>query len=221
MKKLIIFDCDGVLVDSEIIANRVDAEILTHLGYPLTAEDCIKRFTGMNDQSVKQSIFEESGLDLPEDFSEKARLQAFENELTPLMLPVLQAISKHKMERCVASNSLRKRVIRSLELTEQIQFFNQEHIFTAAQVQKGKPAPDLFLYAATQMGYAPKDCLVIEDSIAGIQAAQAADMDVIAFLGGGHTRFEWYKNRINVHNVPIAHNTKEIWELMNEKIKKQ
>jgi len=136
------------------------------------------------------NIFEESGLDIPEDFSEEARLQAFENELTSLMLSVLQAVRENKIERCVASNSLRKRVIRSLELTDQIQFFKLEHIFTAAQVQKGKPAPDLFLYAATQMGYAPENCLVIEDSIAGLQAAREAGMEVIAFLGGSHAGFE-------------------------------
>lgn len=83
MKKLIIFDCDGVLVDSEIIANRIDAELLTQHGYPLTTEECIKRFTGMNDQSVKQMILEESGLEISENFSEGAILQAFENVTNP------------------------------------------------------------------------------------------------------------------------------------------
>lgn len=219
MKKLIIFDCDGVLVDSEIIANRIDAELLTQHGYPLTTEECIKRFTGMNDQSVKQMILEESGLDISENFSESAILQAFENELTPLMLPVLHAVSEHNIERCVASNSLKKRVIRALELTEQIQFFKKEHIFTSAQVQRGKPAPDLFLFAADQMGYTPKDCLVIEDSVAGIQAACEAGIDSIAFLGGGHAGFEWYKERIKIYNVPIAHNAAEIWTLIKEYMK--
>ncbi len=220
VKKLIIFDCDGVLVDSEIIANRIDAEILTQLGYPLTTEECIQRFTGINNQSVKKIIFEDSGLELSENFSESAILQAFENELTPLMMPVLQAVTEANIDRCVGSSSLRKRIIRSLELTNQIQFFKEEHIFTSAQVQKGKPAPDLFLFAASQMGYEPKDCLVIEDSVVGIQAACEADMDVIAFLGGGHAGFEWYKERIQQHNVPIAHNTAEVWTMINRHMKK-
>lgn len=219
MKKLIIFDCDGVLVDSEIIANRIDAELLTQHGYPLTTEECIKRFTGMNDQSVKQMILEESGLEISENFSEGAILQAFENELTPLMLPVLHAVSEHNIERCVASNSLKKRVIHALELTEQIQFFKQEHVFTSAQVKRGKPAPDLFLFAADQMGYAPKDCLIIEDSVAGIQAAREAGIDAIAFLGGGHAGFEWYKERIKIHNVPIAHDSVEVWTMIKEYMK--
>lgn len=130
------------------------------------------------------------------------------------MLPVLHAVSEHNIERCVASNSLKKRIIRALELTKQIQFFKKEHIFTSAQVQRSKPAPDLFLFAADQMGYAPKDCLVIEDSVAGIQAACEAGIDAIAFLGGGHAGFEWYKERIKIHNVPIAHNAAEIWTLI-------
>lgn len=88
MKKLIIFDCDGVLVDSEIIANRIDAEALTVLGYPLTAEESISRFTGMNSQSVRKLIFEESGIELPDNFSIQQQqniCKAFETELAPLI----------------------------------------------------------------------------------------------------------------------------------------
>ena len=207
MTKLIIFDCDGVLVDSEIIANRIDAAMLTTLGYPISTEESIKRFTGMNAKTVRALVMQESGISLPENLSEltgQLILQALEEELLPLMLPVLEAPLFNTLTKCVASSSPRERVLKSLQITGQDHFFKDEHIFTSAQVKNGKPAPDLFLLAAEQMGYHPKDCLVIEDSIAGITAARAANMQVVGFLGGQHAKFEWYKARIQSQMVTVA-----------------
>jgi beta-phosphoglucomutase-like phosphatase (HAD superfamily) len=102
----------------------------------------------------------------------------------------------------------------SLRVTAQNHFFDDEHIFTSAQVKHAKPAPDLFLFAAERMGYKPEDCLVIEDSIAGIQAARAAQMLVIGFLGGSHANFDWYKERILNQRVPVIHHAHELLSII-------
>lgn len=217
MSQLVIFDCDGVLVDSEIIANRIIAEALTSIGYKITTEECIKKFTGLNSQNVCQIILNESGMDIPLEYlssQQQILLKAFELELIPLINPILELIEEMKINRCVASSSQKNRVIRCLELTDQFRFFNDQSIFTSQQVLKGKPAPDLFLFTANQMECSPKNCIVIEDSAAGIEAALAADMKVICFLGGGHARFDWYQERIEKYCVPIAKNCNALLSIL-------
>ena len=221
MKKLIIFDCDGVLVNSEIIEHRVAAKALANLGFPITVEENIRLFTGVDNTAAKQIIIEKTGIIPPDDFFssiQAAIYKAFETELIPVILPVLQFIAAQNIAYCVASNSNNERVVKSLALSKQLEFFNKENIFTAEQVAKGKPAPDLFLFAALQMGFAAKDCLVIEDSITGIQAALAAKMAVIGFLGGEHTHYDWYQQHINAYNIPIAYNTKELLTILINQI---
>lgn len=206
-EKLIIFDCDGVLVDSEIIANRIDAEVLTEYGYALSTEESIKKFTGMNSKTVREYIFQETGLVIPDahsDITQMCVLKAFEEELESLMGDVLSHSAVAKFKKCIASSSSRERVIKSLELTDLDGFFSKNCIFSSSQVKKGKPFPDLFLFAAQKMQVSPENCLVIEDSIAGIKAAQSAGMAVIAFLGGRHADFDWYQDNIKALNVPIA-----------------
>lgn len=219
MNKLVIFDCDGVLVDSEIISNRVDAEALTSFGYPITTEESIKRFTGLNAKAVRQTILKESGIDIPLEYlnsQQQVVLKVFETELVSLIKPVLEAIDKRQISRCVASSSPRNRVVRCLELTEQFLYFNHESIFTSQQVVNGKPAPDLFLFAASQMGFKPADCIVIEDSFAGIEAAISAGMYVIGFLGGSHAHHPWYHEKVHAYEVPIAKNSNDLLMLLNE-----
>lgn len=217
MDQLVIFDCDGVLVDSEVIANRIDAQILTDYGYPISAEECIRKFTGMSAASLQQYIQKQTGLTLPdslEEASQKNILDAFEQELNPLIKPVLEVL---KTAKCIASSSSRDRVMRSLEITGQNHFFQSDQIFTAEQVQRGKPAPDLFLFAAEKMGYQPENCLVIEDSVAGIKAAKAANMDVIAFLGASHTVYDWYKDQIMDLQVKIAYSADDLIKFLSAK----
>jgi HAD superfamily hydrolase (TIGR01509 family) len=217
MKQLIIFDCDGVLVDSELISSRINAEVFTELGCKLTAEEVAKLLVGVDQKTARKIILSMADITLPENIAELAKeriLEACKLELQPLMKQALQLVSKHNINRCVASNNLREKVIKSLEFTDQLQFFNPEYIFTAAQVEKGKPEPDLFLLAAKTLGHQPKECLVIEDSTAGIRAALAANMDVIGFLGGGHAKYPWYKERIEAFNIPIAHNVEELIKLL-------
>ncbi len=183
---LLIFDCDGVLVDSEGLSCQLDAELLTEFGVPYTAEDVAREFIGVSLKDQIARIKGEHGITLPADFSEKLnhRLFArFETDLKPIA-GVREAILALPVPRCVASSSVPERIALSLRVTGLSDLF--DHIFSATQVPRGKPAPDLFLHAAVQMGAGAEECVVIEDSTAGVQAAIAAGMRVIGFTGGGH-----------------------------------
>ncbi len=214
MKKLIIFDCDGVLVDSEIVAHKAGIDVFKEHGYDLSLEESIKIFTGMNSNSIHDYVLSKSGIDIPMNVMEFAVLSALEKDVTALMFPVLSHDTLFNNSICVASSSKRERVLSSLKITQQLRFFKEENIFTAAQVKNGKPAPDLFLFAADQMGHRPKDCLVIEDSIAGIHAAKAAGMSVVGFLGGSHASFAWYAQRVINENIDVAHNHDQLLALI-------
>lgn len=212
-EKLIIFDCDGVLVDSEYISSKIFAETLAAYGYPISVEDSIRRFTGVNAHAARQVIMQESTADIPEDYwamQQQNLFDAFTKELMPLIQPVLERLKELKSRCCVASNSPRKYIHHCLGLTNQTTYFGDKSIFTAEQVSHAKPAPDLFLYAAKEMGFAPQDCLVIEDSPAGIRAALAAGMSVLGYLGGSHARYDWYHEKINPFGVPVARNCQEL-----------
>lgn len=217
MNKLIIFDCDGVLVDSETLAHQGDIETLSAMGYSITLEESIKRFTGINDNGFRQIIFDEAGIIVPDDFFHRRKndlIKAFELHLKPLIEVVLLALNERKIKRCVASSSSRERVTKALELTDQLNFFSTSSIFVSEQVQKGKPEPDLFLFAADKMGFLPKDCIVVEDSVSGIKAAIAAKMKVIGFLGGSHTQYDWYEQSIKSFKIPIAKDDTELLKLL-------
>lgn len=183
---LLIFDCDGVLVDSEALACRVDAQVLTALGVPYTADEIARQFVGVSLKDQIARIEADRGCKLPEDFGERLNrtlFGRFETELKPIS-GIRDAILALPYPRCVASSSLPDRIALSLRITGLADLF--DHIFSAAEVPHGKPAPDLFLHAAKRMGAEPVDCLVIEDSVAGVRAARAAGMRVIGFTGGGH-----------------------------------
>lgn len=185
---LLIFDCDGVLVDSEMIASRVLAGQLSAIGYPITAEQVRARFTGKWMTDILNGVRDE-GIDVPEDFIPQLKIkdkEAFERELKP-MPGVLQTIRELRHDRCVASSGSVEKMETTLGITGLLPFF-KPHLFSAVHVRRGKPEPDLFLYAAQQMVRAPTDCLVIEDSTAGVTAARRAGMRVIGFAGAGHAR---------------------------------
>jgi HAD superfamily hydrolase (TIGR01509 family) len=186
---LVIFDCDGVLVDSEVISCRAHADVLSLCGYPITADQVFDRFLG---RSAKQACLEveaELGHDLPDDFM--ARLQdqlyrAFEADLESVP-GIAEALDAIDVPVCVASSGSHQRMRVSLGATRLYDRL-APHIFSSSQVENGKPAPDLFLFAAAQMRAAPSRCVVIEDSTAGIQGAMAAGMTVFGFHGGSHCR---------------------------------
>jgi HAD superfamily hydrolase (TIGR01509 family) len=183
---LLIFDCDGVLVDSESLSCRIDAEFLTQIGIPYTAEEIARQFLGVSLKTMIARIEAERGCRLPDDFGERLNsilFARFETDLKPIE-GVRDAILSLPHPRCVASSSVPERIALSLRITGLSDLFDD--IFSSTQVPRGKPAPDLFLHAASNMKARPEDCLVIEDSVAGVQAALAAGMRVIGFTGGGH-----------------------------------
>jgi len=186
---LVIFDCDGVLVDSEVISCRAHAETLTRHGYPITSDQVFDRFLGRSMRKTTLEIEAELGRPLPEDFhtqvyAEIFRLFAASLEATPHIEQTLAAITT---PMCVASSGPPEKISTSLNHVGLYDRF-APHIFSAVQVSNGKPAPDLFLFAAEQMRTPPARCLVIEDSVAGVTGARAAGMLVFGYHGGSHCR---------------------------------
>ncbi len=184
---LLIFDCDGVLVDSEMIASRLLAKALTAEGFVISAAESRARFTGQSMASVVSATEKELGHALPDDFLDRLRandIPVFEKELKAIP-GIRKATEKLPQARCVASSGSPEKINHSLELTGLIDLF-RPNLFSTLSVKNGKPAPDLFLYAAEQMGQRPADCIVVEDSPAGIKAGRAAQMTVFAFTGGAH-----------------------------------
>ncbi|MBW8701719.1 6-phosphogluconate phosphatase [Streptomyces sp. MBT84] len=183
---LVIFDNDGVLVDSEPISNRLLAGYLTEIGHPTSYEDSIRDFMGSAMHRVHDLIEERTGERLPSDFDDvfHARVfAAFERELKPVpgVVDVLEKLSADGVPYCVASSGSHERIRVGHRTTGLDRWFVDGRIFSSQDVGRGKPAPDLFLHAAERMGVAPGDCLVVEDSPLGVRAAVAAGMDVYGF----------------------------------------
>ncbi len=186
---LVIFDCDGVLVDSEVISCRVHAEMLTRHGYPITPDEVLARFLGVSDREERLIIEAELGRSLPDDFEfqvKQATLQFYADDLQAISY-VDEAIGAIALPKCVASSSTPEKIEHGLVCAGLYDLL-APHIFSASQVKRGKPAPDLFLFAAEQMQVTPQRCLVIEDSLPGVTAARAAGMTVLGFHGGSHCR---------------------------------
>jgi HAD superfamily hydrolase (TIGR01509 family) len=183
---LLIFDCDGVLVDSEALACEIDAQILTRIGLPYSAEDIARKFVGVSFKDMVARLEAEHACTLPADLGaqlDSALFAKFETDLKPIE-GICETILSLPYPRCVASSSTPERIALSLRVTGLSDLF--DNIFSATQVERGKPAPDLFLHAAKSMSVNPQDCVVIEDSAAGVQGALAAGMKVIGFVGGAH-----------------------------------
>lgn len=184
---LVIFDCDGVLIDSEIISAKMLVAELARLGVAIDLDYVARHFLGRSYPTVMQQIREEFGLNLPEAFEEQYRnrlLAAFERDLT-IMPGIAEVVASLAVPYCIATSSSPRRARRSLEIVA-FPGLEETPLFTASMVEHGKPAPDLFLLAAEKMGVKPMDCLVIEDSLNGIRAAHAAGMEVLRFTGGAH-----------------------------------
>jgi HAD superfamily hydrolase (TIGR01509 family) len=183
--ELVIFDCDGVLIDSERLAVKVDVQVLGELGWPLTEAEVIERFVGRSDRDARAEIEAHIGHKLPDGFDkavEHRYREVFANALTPVE-GVVEALDRIALPTCVASSGTHDHMRYTLGLTGLYERF-AGRIFSAEDVVNGKPAPDLFLHAAEQMGAEPAACVVIEDSRHGVQAARAACMRVLAFAGG-------------------------------------
>jgi HAD superfamily hydrolase (TIGR01509 family) len=187
--KLVIFDCDGVLVDSEMLSAGVLMGMMDEVGLPITEEIFRSDFLGRSFASAIQKTLERFGKPMPIDFQLRYRsrlLAKMRGNLQRMdgLQEVLDAIA---VPFCLATSSSPERLQVTMEKADLFRYF-QSRAFTASQVKHGKPAPDLFLFAATQMGIEPSDCVVIEDSEMGIRAAQSAGMQVWHFAGGSHIK---------------------------------
>ncbi len=184
---LIIFDCDGVLIDSEVISARQLIAELQGYGVEMDMAFVSRHFLGRSYPVVLREVRERWGVALPERFEADYRarlLAAFEAELR-VMEGVAEVIGALRLPYCLATSSSPERMRRSLEITGLTRFF-AGRAFTASEVARGKPAPDLFLHAARRMGADPAACVVIEDSLNGVRAGLAAGMEVWRFVGGSH-----------------------------------
>lgn len=183
---LVILDNDGVLCDSEPISNRVLAEYLTELGHPTTFEESLQEFLGTAAHHIHDVVLARSGRRLPEGFDDlfHARVfAAFEAELTAVAgaETLLKALGAAQAPYCLASSAHHSWIRTALDRVGLRGYLAEEQIFSAQDVGRGKPAPDLFLHAARVMGVAPERCAVVEDSPNGVRAARAAGMDVYAY----------------------------------------
>jgi HAD superfamily hydrolase (TIGR01509 family) len=184
---VIIFDCNGVLVDSERIAAAVAAESFNRIGVPLTADLVIRYFFGRRPADMFATIETAMQRSLPSDFAAgvaAATIERLSSELRP-MPHAAHALTWLRGPKCVASSAPEDRVRISLQTAGLARFF-EGHLFSASDVPRGKPAPDLFLHAAGRMGVRPEHCIVVEDSPAGVTAAAAAGMAAVGFVGGSH-----------------------------------
>lgn len=180
--ELVIFDCDGVLVDSEPIYNDVLSQMLNEIGLPFTPEETTKTFAGRTDAGVRAIVEERLGKPLnPDFFEENSRrvFELFQRDLEPVpgIFNVLDALT---VPTCVASSGPHERMNVTLGKTGLLSRFDGR-IFSATEVQNGKPAPDVFLHAASRMGVMPGNCAVVEDTVVGVRAGVAAGMSVFGF----------------------------------------
>ncbi|PRY24877.1 HAD superfamily hydrolase (TIGR01509 family) [Aliiruegeria haliotis] len=185
--ELVIFDCDGVLIDSELISARMLVAELANWQVDVDLAYVVHHFLGRSYPVVISQIRKEFGLELPPEFEADYRarlLAAFDEELEE-MPGVREVIAALAVPCCVATSSSPPRVERALEIVGMSGLFG-DRVYTASEVSRGKPAPDLFLHAAAKMGAAPKRCLVIEDSLNGVRAGLSAGMTVWQFTGGSH-----------------------------------
>ena len=184
---LVIFDCDGVLVDSERLSIPLDVELLAQLGWPLTEADVIERFVGRTDAAMRAEIEARVGRDIGPEWAAFAEryIRLFAAELQPVdgVAEAVEAIQAAGYATCVASSGDLAKIRRNLALTGLADRFD-DRIFSADDVEHGKPAPDLFLHAAAALGVASSRCAVVEDSVHGVEAALSAGMTVFAYAGG-------------------------------------
>ena len=217
LRRLVIWDCDGCLVDSEALLKQGEVEALAEAGFDLSIEECVRIFSGVSPDLATKNFLKEFGRPLPEHFFRDqiaGSMDLFRRRLQPLMLDTVMSLHAKNIPQCIASGSPRDRVELCVDVAGMRSCFPTNKIFTRELVNEGKPAPDLFLYTADVLGYKPDDCLVVEDSSSGITAALAAGMECLAFLGGGHTTSTKYRENIASFNVPTVHTQGEVLEYL-------
>ncbi len=183
--ELVIFDCDGVLVDSESISCGAIAEIATELGFPMTTRESINYFVGTSIEYAVDFLKDKITKPIPDDFESRYRLmchERFQTDLQPIS-GIENLLNQLDVPKCVGSNGPRHKILSNLQLTNLIHHFDSDHLFSAYDIQKWKPLPDLYLHAANRMNVEPAKSVVVEDSVAGVKAARAAGMFVYGYAG--------------------------------------
>jgi len=181
--KCVIFDCDGVLVDSESIGARVWAEMAKKLGLSISFKKAFDEFTGKSFNSIVESLSEKVKTEIPDDFEKEFRAKtysAFQADLKPIN-GIHDVLKKITVPFCVASSGPREKIYLNLSKADLISFFPSDRIFSCYDIRKWKPDPAIYLYAAKQMGFRPEDCIVIEDSPFGVQAAIEGGFDILIY----------------------------------------
>lgn len=203
---LLIFDCDGVLVDSEHLACAALADVMTTLGHAMTVDEAMRAFAGRSLKDVLARAERLLSRPIPKDLGEQAAVQLmarFRRELQAVA-GVKEAIAALPYRRCVASSSDPGRLTLSLDVTGLSALFGN-NVFSAVEVANGKPAPDLFLLAARRLGEDPSSCIVIEDSVLGVEAAGAAGMAAIGFAGASHANRGLAERLVAAGAEPVIH----------------
>jgi len=183
--ELVIFDCDGVLVDTERLAVRVDVQVLAQLGWVMTEAEVVERFVGLSDATIREAIEAHTGRRLADNWEQEFRhlyRSSFAESLTAVD-GVVEALDGITLRTCVASSGSHEKMRFTLGLTGLLERFDGR-MFSVSEVERGKPAPDIFLHAAARMGVAPAACAVVEDSRFGVEAARAAGMRAFGYAGG-------------------------------------
>ncbi len=214
-KKFLLFDCDGVLIDSEILATRISLRKLAQFGYKANEEAHSQRFAGMMDTAILDILSQELAVVWPENFYQDLQTtmqQAFREELTAIagMPELLAAFS---LPKAVVSNSHLKHVQDSLAATGMADYFG-ERMFSSQMVAHPKPAPDLYLLALNTLGLTADETIVVEDSPSGVTAAKAAGLEVIGFLGASHIFAGHDQKLIQAGADHLAANAGEVEKLL-------
>lgn len=214
---LVIFDCDGVLIDSEGLSKEVLLMQLSVLGLDVSSDYFVANFLGRSYEHVCAQIAKDYSFELPEQFSDdyqQALMQTFTEQLAPT-LALEQMLGKLTVPYCVATSSSPQRVNHALQVTGLMPFF-EGRIFTCSEVENGKPAPDIFLHAATKMGFSATNSLVLEDSTAGIAGAKAAKMRVLQYAGASHLIDSDASDLHLLHDIPILKHWDSLFSLYPE-----
>lgn len=218
---LIIWDCDGCLVDSEALLKTAEVEALHAAGFlQVTRDDCNRLFSGYSPEAGAKNFLNEFGKPVPDNFFKdqiEGSIELFRNRLTQLNAKTVLALHAAGRKQVVASGSPRDRVLVCLEVAGIDHVFaGKDQVFTREDVPgRGKPQPDIFLMAAAAAGVDPSQCVVVEDSTSGVMAAQAAKMEVVGFLGGGHAQAEWYREKLASYKIPLTYTDSELLKYLS------
>lgn len=217
---ILIFDCDGVVLDSMVLHTEVEAEAYRSLGADITPSELSLRFSGVPQDEVSRILSNEKGVNIPSDLEsliESTKEKVFSERLQSISGIAETLEDLKSIPRCIASGTGVSGLRHMLGVTGLYDSF-APHIYSSEMVERGKPFPDLFLYAANRMGANPNECLVIEDGIAGVQAAKAACMRVLGFVGGSHCDSQHAQRLEDAGAEFVFENMRDLVTILKERI---